>query len=472
MLCSCLLGPRVVAAPLRLEGLRLGAGPEHAVRAVLDLSGEVSFKLFTLADPNRIVIDLRRTRAGRLPAVPPPLPDPLLGVRVAPRNGSDLRVVLDLRRPVDPRGFLLAPDAERGHRLVVELPRAPGGKPAGSAAAPRESAARLVAVRTSAEPPRALAKAREGGAPTASTAGLASPDRLPGRDLIVAVDAGHGGKDPGAVGARGTKEKQVALAIAKRLAGLIRTEPGMRPVLIREDDRYLTLRGRILRARRLHADLFVSIHADAFRRRQARGASVFILSRRGASSEAARWLAARENALELVGGVSLGDRDPATAEVLLDLSQAATIELSWGVAKEVLEALGEVAALHDTAVGRAGFLVLKSPDIPSILVETGFLSNPDEERLLRSSAHRQRIATAILRGIRTYFTANPVSGTWLASRRHVIVRGDTLSGIAHKYSVSLEALRTWNGLESDLIRVGEVLRIPISKTEAARGRRG
>lgn len=284
------------------------------------------------------------------------------------------------------------------------------------------------------------------------------------RDLIIAIDAGHGGKDPGARGRHGTREKDVVLAIARKLARLIEREPGMKPVLIRDGDYFLRLRERIRRAHDHRADLFISIHADAFNDTRVHGSSVYVLSRRGASSEMARLLARHENTADLVGGVSLDDKDDLLKTVLLDLSQSASIEASTEVADKVLRELRRVGKVHKRSVQKAGFVVLKSPDIPSILVETAFISNPREERKLRDPRHQERMARAILAGVRGYFEQNPPPGTLIAARvreqRHVIRPGDTLSGIARRYDVSLRELKVANGLDSDRLRVGDVLRIP------------
>jgi N-acetylmuramoyl-L-alanine amidase len=243
---------------------------------------------------------------------------------------------------------------------------------------------------------------------------------------------------------------------------MIKKEPGMRPVLIRQGDYYIGLRQRIDKARKHGADLFVSIHADGFRDRRVQGSSVFVLSRRGASSEMARWLAAKENASDLAGGVSLDDKDDLLAEVLLDLSQTATIEASIDVAQNMLRELQRVGKTHKTSVQQAGFVVLKSPDIPSVLVETAFISNPAEERKLRDGQHQESLARAMLRGIQRYFSTHPLPGTHRLAREHTIQRGDTLGEIAQQYQVSMSSLRGYNSLKSDLLRVGDTLRIPPS----------
>ncbi|MDW8479318.1 MAG: N-acetylmuramoyl-L-alanine amidase [Xanthomonadales bacterium] len=286
--------------------------------------------------------------------------------------------------------------------------------------------------------------------------------------MVIAIDAGHGGEDPGAIGPGGTREKDITLAVARALARRVDAEPGMRAVLIRDGDYYIPLRERYMRAREARADLFLSIHADAFHDARARGSSVYVLSPRGASSEAARWLAERENRSDLIGGVSLADKDEMLAAVLLDLSQGATLEASHRAASHLLRALGRVGRVHKRHVERAAFMVLRSPDVPSVLVETAFISNPAEERRLGERQHQERLAEAMLEGIRSHFAELPPPGTLLARRqeepprRHVVQRGETLSGIARQHRVSVAALRAANGLSSDRVRAGAVLAIPRS----------
>jgi N-acetylmuramoyl-L-alanine amidase len=416
------------AGSLQVQGVRLWAAPD-STRVVFDVSGPAEHRLFTLKGPDRLVVDvsdanidkgLEKTLAGG---------GVVKGLRSGPRNKTDLRLVLDLEGPVKPKSFLLKPNAQYGHRLVIDL----------------YTGAADAAVRSE---PKKVRSATQ-------------PAKL--RDLVIAIDAGHGGEDPGARGRKGTREKDVVLAIARRLATLIDREPGMRAVLIRDGDYYIGLRQRIEKARNHRADLFISIHADAFRDSRARGSSVYVLSQRGASSEMARWLAARENAADLVGGVSLDDKDDLLAEVLLDLAQTATLETSVAVADNVLTEMKHVGKVHKKEVQHAGFVVLKSPDIPSLLVETAFISNPGEEQRLRSSRHQQQVARAILNGVRAYFAANPPAGTLMANssaRQHVIRRGDTLSHIAQRYGVSMNSLRATNKLKNDNLLVGKVLTIP------------
>jgi len=417
------------AVGVEVTGVRHWVSPDYT-RMVFDVSGSVEHKVFLLENPDRLVVDLLGSQLGT--ELPRSLvDDPYVArIRSSQRNGSDVRVVFDLNAPVRPKSFVLKPNSRYGHRLVVDLyPRAPEQE-------------QIREVRKSLVDPLTR-----------------------GRDVVVAIDAGHGGEDPGARGPSGVYEKDVALAIARALARLVDREPGMKAVLIRDGDYYVGLRQRMHKAHLHRADLFLSIHADAFNNRRAQGSSVFTLSQRGASSEAARWLANSENAADLIGGVSLDDKDDLLASVLLDLSQAATMEASNEVASELLAELKRIGKMHKRHVQQAGFMVLKSPDIPSVLVETAFISNPSEERKLRDRSHQQRLAKALLDGMRDYFRRNPPPGTLLAetkSPEHIIERGDTLSEIAKQYRVRLSDLRRMNGLQDDRIRVGQVLRIPES----------
>lgn len=408
-----------------VESVRLSQAQNHA-RVVFDLSGPADHTLLSLQRPERVVVDIRNVRLGQAVTQPESV-DPLVrGIRAAPRNRRDLRVVLDLREPVRPKSFLLTPTADYGHRLVVDLHARGGGEITGQ---------------------RPIAKAT-----------LASPSKF--RDVVIAIDAGHGGKDPGARGQGGTLEKHVVLAISRHLARMIGEQRGMRAVMVRRDDYYVGLRRRMQIARDANADLFISIHADAYRHARVTGSSVYVLSKNGASSEAAKWIADRENAADRVGGVSIDDKDDLLVSVLLDLSQTVTLSASVDAATHVLRELEKLGAPHKQQVQRAGFMVLKSPDIPSILVETGFISNPHEERKLGDQRHQRELARAMLRGIRSYLTQNPPVNTLLAARKHIIGEGDTLSQIAVRYQVSLDALRAANNLSGDDIHIGTVLHIP------------
>ena len=435
---GCLMAWSACAAPVDVKGIRTWPAPDHT-RIVLDIDRPVEYALFVLRDPDRVVIDLRDARlVKRVPRARSG--DRLLErIRAAQRKRSErrgrdgtsdnLRVVLDMKQRVRPKSFLLKPNAKYGHRLVIDV-RPVGGE-----------AERKVVRRQGAD--------GTDGAPMGN------------REVVVAVDAGHGGEDPGAIARSGIREKNVVLAIARALKRRIDRTPGMKAVLIRDGDYYVGLRRRTEIARRHDADLFVSIHADAFRDPRVRGSSVYVLSRRGASSEAARWLAQQENASDFVGGVSIDDKDGLLASVLVDLQQTATLNASAEVGGQVLRSLGGVGRRHKRRIERAGFLVLKSPDIPSILVETGFLTNPSDAKRLSNPKHQEKVARAILDGIHRYFDRNPPPGTTFAStRRHTIARGETLSEIAHRYRVSVKRLRDVNRIRGSVIRAGEVLRIP------------
>ena len=416
--CLWVFGAVAGAEPVRLENVRMWNAPDNT-RVVFDVTSPVRHDIELLSNPFRVVVDLRDAQlSSRL--TQPAAQDRFLKKIRAGKHQGFLRMVLELKKHATPRSFQLPPNSRYGHRLVIDI---------GADAAP-------------ARPP----------------ADIARPALF--RDVVIAIDAGHGGEDPGAIGPKGTHEKTVVLQIAKRLEALVNQERGMRAVLIREGDYYLSLRKRIDLARRRKADLFVSIHADAFRNPKARGSSVYVLSRRGASSEHARWLAERENTADLVGGVSLDDKDNLLASVLLDLSQTASLEASIEAAEKVLRGMKKVGRVHKPRVESAAFAVLKSPDIPSILVETAFISNPAEEKQLRNAAHQRKIARAIFAGVRNYFVLRAPEGALLAARKHTIARGDTLSAIARRYGVSLQRLRVLNRLADDEIRTGQVLAIP------------
>ncbi|MEN8206739.1 MAG: N-acetylmuramoyl-L-alanine amidase [Pseudomonadota bacterium] len=450
-LCLCLVGQAtVLAETVDIKGVRLWEAPDHT-RVVFDTSGSVKHKIFSLKNPDRLVIDVPSARASAALNSTGASAGLVKGVRAAKNKKDTLRIVLDLTQGTKPKAFSLKPNGRYGHRLVIDLYEVDTAVQNSRASTPK--AASKAAPK--AVPGKASHAVKSAPVKTTTTAISTLP-----RELVIAIDAGHGGKDPGAKGRRGTREKTVVLAIARKLAELIRKEPGMRPVLIRDGDYFLGLRQRIDKARKHNADLFISIHADAFRDQRARGSSVFVLSRRGASSEMARWIAAKENAADLAGGVSLDDKDDMLTGVLLDLSQSATLAASHEVASNMLSGLKRLGKTHKSTVQRAGFMVLKSPDIPSILVETAFISNPTEENNLRSSRHQAKLAQAMLNGISDYFDNHPPPGTLRVARKHKIKRGDTLSDIAAAYQVSLNNLRGFNGLKSDRLRVGDTLRIP------------
>ncbi len=428
VICAALCLLAVPASSATVEDIRLWS-EDGKTRVVLDLSAPADHTLFTLPRPDRVVVDVSNSRLAERLAKLPQGTGYVRGIRAARRDGDDLRIVLDLERSVRPRSFSAGPYGRYGDRLVIDL----------------------------AEP----------GIPEPVKTVRPRPDAKP-RDLVIAVDPGHGGRDPGAIGQGRTREKDVVLAIGRKLAARIDAEPGMRAVLVRKDDSLIPLRERMEYARRNRADLFVSIHADAVRDKRARGSSVWVLSMKGASDEAAHLLAEQNNT-HLIGGVALSDKDEDLASVLLDLSQNASLGASMEVGKKVIDELAKVGTVHKRTVQQAGFAVLKSPDVPSILVETAFISNPSEERKLTDRNHQDRLADAILGGIRNYFYANPPPDSWVAQAvrdgrepevKHVISRGDTLSEIATRYNVSVSSIRAVNNLAGDRIRIGQVLRIP------------
>jgi N-acetylmuramoyl-L-alanine amidase len=444
LLASFIITPVAFAGSV-VESLRLWSAPDHT-RLVFDLNGEVDHHMFSLDNPSRIVIDLKNSSLkARLTQ---PTADDLFisKVRYSARNGNDFRIVLDLKQKATPKSFLLQPNSQYGHRLVVDLDGVAGSETTATNSEPAKTA-----IQTDSKSEVKVTK-------TVKTIEQ-------GRDVVIAVDAGHGGEDPGALGPTGTREKEVVLEIAQKLADEINRKKGFKAVLTRKGDYYIGLRQRMKIARQHKADLFVSIHADAFNDSRVRGSSVYVLSSRGASNAAARWLADRENAADLVGGVKLEDKDDMLASVLLDLSQAATREASSVVADEVFDELKRHGKTHGKKVLKAGFVVLKSPDVPSMLIETAFISNPAEERNLKSDSYQRKLAKAIQKGIEDYFTKSPPPGTLLAQnspKRHVIASGETLSEIAQQYNVSLSLLRQTNSIQGDRLLVGQVLTIPRS----------
>jgi N-acetylmuramoyl-L-alanine amidase len=408
-----------------VQDVRLWRAPDHT-RIVFDLSGPVEHKLIVLDNPSRIVLDIDNTRLKANLADLTLAKTPVARIRSGVREGDDLRVVLDMSATVKPRSFVLKANDQAGDRLVLDL----YDKRSGSAKVTKS-------VRQSSR-----------------------------RDIIVAIDAGHGGEDPGASGPKRLREKDVVLAIAKELHTLLAADKGFDPELIRTGDYYISLKGRRDLARKKQADLFVSIHADAFKRKEAHGASVYALSTRSATSTAASYLAKRENAADLVGGVSLDDKDDVLAGVLADLSMTSTLDTSLKLGAGVLRNIDTVAVLHKSRVEQAGFAVLKSPDIPSILVETGFISNPGESKKLATRSYQKKMARAIHSGIKSWFIEHPPSGTLIAwnkqqgLQQYTIASGDTLSGIAQRFSVSVSDLQAHNGLRNTRIKVGQKLNIP------------
>ena len=485
-LCLVLVTQQAMSASL--DGVRVWRAPDHT-RVVLDLSSEVTYSLFALENPDRLVVDIKGTHTQKNFSDLDVKGTPVQRVRKAVRQQKDLRLVFDLTTAVKPRSFLLKPNKDKPHRLVLDLYNK------------TSNTSKTVKSIT--------------GKPKGSDNATKVKRKL--RDILVVVDAGHGGEDPGAIGPKKIKEKVVVLDIAKKLAALINQKKGYKAILTRNGDYFIPLRKRRDKARKLRADLFVSVHADAFNKPQANGASVYALSQRGATSEAARFLAKQENEADLIGGVgdvSLDDKDKVLRGVLVDLSMTATVGDSLEVGKSVLNGMGGVARLHKKHVEQAGFLVLKSPDVPSILIETGFISNPKEAKLLATSSYRKKMATVIFNGITKYFSAKPPTGSYVAWKKngskasdlyveaqptaiassivtdeksnpqsvkkisglaatssstpvpssrltHKVTNGESLSTIGEKYRVSVRKIKKLNSLKSNSIRIGQVLVIAI-----------
>ena len=472
--------PLCAAQAAELKGARVWAGPEYT-RVVLDASGPLRYTISQ--KDGQVVVDLPDSRTTSSFSNP--------SAQGLYRGMSHARIGdgMQLTAKVDPgsrlKSFVLKPASGTDYRLVLDLYPADTSVSAATAA-PAETAP-VPVVRT----PAAVSSYSN---PTHSrrVAAEQAAAMLNGqRQVVVAIDAGHGGKDQGAHGPGGTLEKNVTLAVARDLAAQINRQPGMKAVLTRDSDFYIPLTQRYQIAREHNADLFVSIHADAFTSDDARGSSVWVLSPRGKTSEAARWLADRENRADLIGGTTLDDKDDSLAKVLLDLQQGWAMQASDVVAGNVLKALAQLGPTHRGYVERANFVVLRSPDVPSILVETAFISNPAEERRLRDPAHQKKLAEAVMGGVRNYFESTPPPGTWFAAeaaRRngvqlasstdsgtgkaiasraethandvHKVGRGESLSSIARQYGVSVGALKSANQINSNTVRAGTTLTIP------------
>ena len=420
VLITLLALPGATLAATQVVSARVWPAQDYT-RVTLESAAPVQFQVLQLKDPDRLVLDLEdlavspsvNELAGKIGANDPYVK----AVRIGRFKPGVLRLVFDLKTEARAEVFTLRPIAEYGHRLVLDIYPAQAIDPllallektqavppsAGAAPQPAAASGKPVDTVAAASAEAARATSTESAPPPGPRRERNDNQRL----MVVALDAGHGGEDPGARGRRGTPEKMVTLAIARKLKAMIDQEPNMRAVLTRDGDYFIPLQVRVQKARRVSADLFVSIHADAFIRPDARGSSVFALSERGATSAAARWLATKENQADLIGGVNLDVSDPYLKQTLLDLSQTATINDSLKLAKSVLGELGEINTLHKSSVEQAGFAVLKSPDIPSILVETAFISNPEEESKLKDHAYQDKMAAAILSGIKRYFAQNP-----------------------------------------------------------------
>ena len=413
------------AAATNVKDIRLSSHDGY-LRLVFDLDKSVDHSIFTLNKPERIVLDLKNTKMvhGMVDRVR--ANSMIRRIRSGVQNNDDLRVVFDLQHEVKPRSFILGPSAKSGHRLVLDL-------------------------HTEKSNPAVTKETR--------------PTKKQLRDVIIAIDAGHGGRDPGATGKNGTKEKTVTLQMAQRLQKKINQQKGMKAVLTRKNDRYMRLRDRIHKARDYHADMMISLHADSFPDPRARGSSIYALSVDGATSETAKLLAEKENAADMLfGDVNLAVEDEMVKEVLFDLSLTGNIQSSLDIGDEILKQIKHVNRVHKKQVQQAGFAVLKAPNIPSVLLEAAFISNPREEKNLKSSAHQKKVANAVSKGVANYFARKAPPGTWLsASAAEYKVRsGDTLDSIAKKYKTSIENLRARNAMYTSNLNAGQVLKIPVS----------
>jgi N-acetylmuramoyl-L-alanine amidase len=408
------------AAGAQVKDIRLSKNKDY-VRFVFDLDSIADHSIFALQGPDRVVLDVKNAKMPHGMVDRVQANSLIRSIRSGVRNDKDLRVVFDLSGEVSPRSFLLAPSGKSGHRLVIDLHH-------------KKDASKTV-------------------------------KKASKRDVIIAIDAGHGGKDPGATGRSGTHEKNVTLQIAKRLEKDINEQRGMKAVLVRKNDRYMRLRDRIQKARDHHADMMISLHADSFPDPRARGSSIYALSVDGATSETARMLADKENAADILfGDVNLEVEDQMVKEVLFDLSLTGTIESSLDIGSEIIGQLKSVNRVHKKNVQQAGFAVLKAPNIPSVLLETAFISNPREEKNLRSASHQKKVSKAITRGVNKYFSRKAPPGTWLASLEceYAVCEGDNVAKIAEKYNVNESDLRARNALYADNLLAGQVIKIPVS----------
>lgn len=423
-----------------LEGVRVWPSPDET-RVVIDVKSEVDFSYFTLSGPDRLVVDLKQTSLGT--KLPVHVRDSAILTKIrasSPPEKSSYRLVLELKRKSSPQLFKLAPTpgGQYGHRLVIDLPHA-------------ESASQPAAK------------------PSSETKVSRDASQLYGTaDIVVAIDAGHGGEDPGSIGPTRKYEKDVTLSVAKKLADQIDAVPGMKAVLTRRGDYFVNLNKRSEIARKNKAHLLVSIHADAFHTPQPRGASVFVLNTRRANTEIARWVENHEQQSELLGGagevLAKNNADRNVSQTLLDLQFSHSQKEGYKVATNILREMGKVAHLHKREPVNASLAVLKSPDIPSVLVETGFISNPAEEKLLFQRSHQDKLAHALTVAVVQYFEDNPPEGTLFANRgktqKHKVQRGESLSVIANKYGTRVEAIVQTNKLKSNNLAVGQILTIP------------
>ena len=429
-----LLAAPLQAAQNKINALRVAPGPDKT-RVVFDLSQTPQFTYFSLSNPNRLVIDLANTSDTADLAATGDTGSLVRRLRYStPKNPQSARIVVDLNRKTDPEIFAISPSGDYGHRLVVDLP----GQSVSSSS-------------------------------QATSVLIDSANNTRDRDIIVAIDAGHGGNDPGSIGPSGTYEKHITLSIAKKLAALVDAEQGMRSVLVRDGDYYIYPTKRPEIARQKKADLLISIHADAFSQPEPRGGSVWVLSMRRADSELGRWLEKTERHSELLGGAAEVISDNASerylAETIIGLSMDHSMSASYDLSEKVIGEMKKVTRLHKRAPQAASFAVLTAPDIPSILVEVGFISNPQEEKNLLWEEYRERLARSMFNATKRYFKQVPPDGTLWASyrernRTHKVRSGESLSLLAQRYNVKVSSIKEANDLNNDVVRIGQVLTIP------------
>ncbi|HFD12427.1 MAG TPA: AMIN domain-containing protein [Crenotrichaceae bacterium] len=436
------------SASTEVKTVRYFASPEYN-RLVFDVTGKVSYKLFRLDNPPRLVVDILNASSVKTLRQPTKNND-LLVKRVRAGRGKQggIRFVADLTRQATFKSFQLDPKQEYGHRLVVDI------------FAQHDKARHAAKTKTTNRKSTRVSFATRSTSVKSNKQYQQVNNHYPGSSakIVIAIDAGHGGKDPGAIGHHKTREKDVVLAISRKLAAIIDASPGMKSYMVRDGDYYVPLRDRMKRARKAKADLFISIHADSLKNKKVKGATVYTLSAGGAMKEARVW-AKRKNQTELVSGISLRDKDTVLASVLLDLSQTATLEASDTVASHIFTHLKKTGPVLREKVQKKPYMVLKSPDIPSVLVETAFISNPDEESKLRSAGFQRRIARSIYRGITDYFSSRQSKPIQMAARSHKISPGETLSGIAQQYGVSMQRIREVNHISGNNIQAGKILKI-------------
>ncbi|HEY0197548.1 MAG TPA: N-acetylmuramoyl-L-alanine amidase [Rhodanobacter sp.] len=499
------VAPLCALKAAELKSARVWAGPEYT-RVVLDASGPLKYTISQ--QTGQVVVDLADSRVA--PGFDDPAAQGLYRGMSHGRQGSHLQLTAEVNPAIRLKSFVLAPTSGSGYRLVLDLYPGTDSSVAVQQASSDDDRA-TATTPTPAAPRVDIVATTPGGRSRASHSSRVATEQAAAllggqRSVVVCIDAGHGGKDQGAHGPGGTLEKNVTLAVARDLAARINRQPGMKAVLTRDGDYFIELKRRYQIARDASADLFVSIHADSFTSNDAKGSSVWVLSPRGKTNEAARWLADGQNRADLIGGTTLDDKDDGLAKVLLDLQQGWAMQSSDVVAGNVLRALGQLGPTHRGYVERANFVVLRSPDVPSILVETAFISNPLEERKLRDPSHQAELAEAVMGGLKNYFESTPPQGTWFAAQAarrngvelasvkpaarsddsaptkpvsrmvataeqseradanvrdlHRVGRGESLRSIARQYGISVGALKTANRINADTVRAGTLLTIP------------